>query len=102
MGISRITGLNYSCLERLLTTVDRGSFAAASEALSLTLSAVSKSVGKTEKELGIPLIERDGRSIKPTKAGLLVCSKGTELLSIAEDIMRIAEQFLEEKGNAEE
>ncbi|MCL2807932.1 MAG: LysR family transcriptional regulator [Coriobacteriia bacterium] len=100
--MDRNISFTFKELVCLTTTIDYGSFAGASKAMRLTAQAVSQSVSKMEKALGIPLLERDGRSIKPTEAGLIIYSKGKESISIAEGILRIAEQFSEEKSNAEE
>jgi LysR family glycine cleavage system transcriptional activator len=60
------------------------SFAAAARELNVTPSAVSRSVQALEGELGTPLFERTGRSIKLTPGGEVY------YLKIAEALARIA------------
>jgi len=79
-----------------MAAIKSGSFIGASAFLRLEPSAISKSVRKLEEELGIPLLKRDGRSIEPTEAGLLIYSIGEGILLLADDIARIAEQHSEE------
>lgn len=47
----------------------RGSFRAAAAELNLSPSAVSHAIVKLEKALGVPLFERDGRSVSLTISG---------------------------------
>src|ERR1700752_2983057 len=61
--------LNVQRLKVLREVAARGSFSGAAEALSYTQSAVSQAVAKLEAEMGVPLIERDRRGVRPTAAG---------------------------------
>lgn len=55
---------------RLLREVaQRGSIAAAAQALSFTPSAVSQQLAKLEREVGVRLLERGPRSVRLTEAG---------------------------------
>jgi DNA-binding transcriptional LysR family regulator len=53
----------------LREVAERGSFAAAAQALSFTPSAVSQQIATLEREAGVPLVERGPRSIRMTAAG---------------------------------
>lgn len=53
----------------------------ASEALSITQPALSRSITRFEEEIGVPLFERQGRSIRLNKYGQL-------FLQRVENIMR--------------
>jgi len=53
-------------VRHFLAAYDAGTFAAASERLSLSPQAVSKSLLRLEAELGVKLFERDGRRLRPT------------------------------------
>ena len=53
----------------LSAIVDSGSFAAASEALDMSQSGVSRSVARLEARLGIRLFDRTTRSVKLTDEG---------------------------------
>jgi DNA-binding transcriptional LysR family regulator len=59
----------------------RGSFSSAAEALSYTQSAVSQAVAKLEAEMGVPLIERDRRGVRPTAAGAALIDHADGILS---------------------
>src|SRR5687767_14411261 len=58
---------------RLLTTFRevavRGSFSAAADALGFTQPAISQHIARLEKALGVKLLDRDARSVRPTLAG---------------------------------
>ena len=53
----------------LREVANRGSIAAAAEALSFTPSAVSQQIATLEREAGVALVERGPRSIRLTEAG---------------------------------
>ena len=60
---------------RLLTELSRrGTIAAVAKAVGYTPSAVSQSLARLEREVGMPLLERDGRHVRLTPAahGLVV------------------------------
>lgn len=53
-----------------LATVEGGSFSAAAQALGVAQPTVGRQVAALEEELGVPLVERGGRGVRPTAAGL--------------------------------
>ncbi|MFE2422249.1 LysR family transcriptional regulator [Streptomyces hokutonensis] len=59
-------------MQVLRAVVDSGSVTAAAARLGYTPSAVSQQVGALEKEAGTALLERVGRGVRPTAAGLLL------------------------------
>ena len=61
--------LNLDYLQSFLVVIESGSFSAAAERLHLSQPAVSLQVRQLEKSLKAPLIERVGRTAKPTAAG---------------------------------
>jgi DNA-binding transcriptional LysR family regulator len=61
--------LNVHRMRLLREVASRGSIAAAAEALYLTPSAVSQQLAVLEREAGMPLLERAGRSVRLTFAG---------------------------------
>ncbi|MFE8118902.1 LysR family transcriptional regulator [Brenneria goodwinii] len=78
---------------------DAGSFTAAAQQLNLTSSAVSKSVARLERRLGVALFERTTRSLKLTDAGRAyyeTCAKILEELTEAE--ATLAAQIREPMG----
>jgi DNA-binding transcriptional LysR family regulator len=50
----------------------RGTMSAVAEALSYSRSAVSQQLAQLEREVGVPILERDGRRVRLTPAGELV------------------------------
>ena len=56
-------------LVAFVRTIDAGSFAEASRLLGATPSAVSKSVARLERRLGVRLIQRSTRTLSPTAEG---------------------------------
>ena len=61
--------LNLDYLQSFLVVIESGSFSAAAERLHLSQPAVSLQVRQLERSLKAPLIERVGRTAKPTAAG---------------------------------
>jgi DNA-binding transcriptional LysR family regulator len=68
-------------LQHVATT---GSLAGAAEALSLTPSAVSQQMTKLEREVRARLLERNGRGVRLTQAGVLLVRHATRILSAVE------------------
>lgn len=56
--------------ESFVAVVDRGSLTAAGRAIGRSLQAVSRSLARIEKELGVELVRRTTRRSEPTPAGL--------------------------------
>jgi len=76
----------------LSAIVDSGSFAAASEALDMSQSGVSRSVARLEARLGIRLFDRTTRSVKLTDEGRRFYEKIVPLLSGLEEAAASASQ----------
>ncbi|MDH6216542.1 LysR family transcriptional regulator [Streptomyces pseudovenezuelae] len=64
--------LDVRRMQVLRTVVGSGSVTAAAASLGYTPSAVSQQVAALEKEAGAALLERSGRGVRPTAAGLLL------------------------------
>ena len=62
-----------SCLPLLVAVSEAGSFAGAAGRLDLDPSAVSHRVRSLEYNLGFKLFDRTTRSVRPTRAGALLC-----------------------------
>jgi DNA-binding transcriptional LysR family regulator len=62
--------INLNQLATFVQVVECGSFSAAAEKLGLTQPAVSLQIRQLEKRLGAALIERVGKKVRPTAAGL--------------------------------
>jgi DNA-binding transcriptional LysR family regulator len=59
---------------------ERGTIAAVADALQFTPSAVSQQLGILEREAGVRLIERAGRGVRLTDAGLVLAEHAEALL----------------------
>ena len=65
--------------------VEHRSFTKAARDCSVSQPALSQQIGKLEKELGQPLFERQGRSIRLTPAGQLLHVQADRILQLADD-----------------
>jgi len=82
-------------LVAFVRTVDAGSFSAASRLIGLSQSAVSKSVARLERRLGVRLIQRSTRTLSLTAEGTAYYERVAPLLRAieeAEDVVQIASQ----------
>ena len=75
--------------------VERASFSAAAERLGVTQPAVSLQVRSLEKRLGTQLLDRSGRRVAPTEAGL-------RLYRGAQRLLALEQQLVEEVAGSEE
>src|SRR3954454_23101601 len=84
---------------KLLTTFRevalRRSFSDAATALGYTQPAVSQHVSRLEASVGVRLLERDARAVKPTPAGELLLLRAASLLDAAR---RAEEEVREARG----
>ena len=80
--------LNLDYLRTFALVADLGSFSAAAERLGLTQPAISLQVRALEKQLGVRLVERVGRTARPSAAG-------AELLAHAGRIEAATSQAIE-------
>jgi LysR family transcriptional regulator, transcriptional activator of the cysJI operon len=67
--------------------VDRRSFSLAAERLGVTQPAVSLQVRALEKRLGQRLLDRSGRRVEPTEAGLRLYRGASRLLALEEQLL---------------
>lgn len=78
--------MNLSQLEVLVAIVDAGNLSEAAEVVSLTQSAVSYSLSRLEKELGVKLLERGRQGITLTRIGEEVLLHARSILVQIENI----------------
>ena len=69
--------------------VNTGSFTKAADKLKLPKSTVSRKVSQLEKRVGVRLINRTTRNLKPTETGKLYYSQCLKMLEQAEEADRI-------------
>ena len=82
-------------LRAFCEVVDRKSFSQAAERLGVTQPAVSLQVRSLEKRLGLQLLDRSGRRVAPTEAGLLLY-RGA--LSVTPDLPDVMEKLFTANG----
>ena len=80
--------LDLTALRGFRTVLREGSFPAAALALRVPKSTLSKRVADLETHLGVRLIERSTRTLRPTQEGEVLAARADRLLSEAEDIRR--------------
>ncbi len=74
-------------LAAFCVVVERRSFSQAAERLGVTQPAVSLQVRALEKRLGLQLLDRSGRRVEPTEAGLRLYEGAQRLLALEEQIL---------------
>ncbi len=84
-------------LAAFCAVVERRSFSQAAERLGVTQPAVSLQVRSLERRLGRQLLDRSGRRVEPTEAGLKLYRSAQRLLALEEQIVT---ELAEEDGGA--
>ena len=84
-------------LVAFLTVVRRGSVTAAAEELVVTQPSVSAAVSALERELGVRLTERAGRTLRPTPAGAAYVPYAADVLGLLEQGVRAAREAAEQE-----
>ncbi len=74
-------------LQAFCEVVERRSFSQAAERLGVTQPAVSLQVRSLEKRLGMQLLDRSGRRVEPTEAGLRLYRGAQRLLQLEDEIV---------------
>ena len=74
-------------LQAFCEVVERKSFSQAAERLGVTQPAVSLQVRSLEKRLGTQLLDRSGRRVEPTEAGLKLYRSAQRLLALEDEIL---------------
>src|ERR1700759_2660905 len=74
-------------LQAFCEVVERKSFSLAAERLGVTQPAVSLQVRSLEKRLGTQLLDRSGRRVEPTEAGLRFYRGAQRLLALEEEVV---------------
>jgi DNA-binding transcriptional LysR family regulator len=74
-------------LAAFCAVVERGSFSQAAERLGVTQPAVSLQIRSLEKRLGQQLLDRSGRRVEPTEAGVRLYRGAQRLLALEEQLL---------------
>ena len=92
--------LNVPRLRVLYELTRRGSVTAAAEALWITPSAVSQHLSALEREVGVELVERVGRGVKPTDAGRRLAHDAERVLAALDVAQSTAHELTTEDHSA--
>ena len=82
--------MNLRALKSLVAIVEHGSFQEAAHRLALTQSAISMQIKALEEELGVALLDRRERPLKPTESGETVLREARIMLAAEERIQTAA------------
>jgi DNA-binding transcriptional LysR family regulator len=74
-------------LAAFCAVVERRSFSQAAERLGVTQPAVSLQIRSLEQRLGRQLLDRSGRRVEPTEAGLRLYASAQRLLALEENLL---------------
>jgi DNA-binding transcriptional LysR family regulator len=90
-------------LAAFVAVVERKSFSRAAEQLGLTQPAVSLQIRSLEKRFGRQLLDRSGRRVEPTEAGVRLYRRAQRLLALEEQLVEevVADQEGELAGTVE-
>jgi DNA-binding transcriptional LysR family regulator len=84
----------------LLEVSELGSFANVSAHRNVNRSAISKQIGKLERELGVQLLNRTTRSLSLTASGAEMVNQAKQLRVLLNNAIRLAENYhCEPKGD---
>src|SRR6266571_5255333 len=75
-------------LAAFCAVVERKSFSQAAERLGVTQPAVSLQIRSLEQRLGAQLLDRSGRRVEPTEAGLRLYASAQKLLALEQQLLQ--------------
>ena len=87
--------MDSRALSAFIAVVDAGSVTRAAQRLGLAQPALSQRILKLERELGVRLLERHARGVRPTEAGSRFAERGRLLLG---QLARLGEEVAAEAG----
>lgn len=79
-------------LNTFVTIADQGSMAAAARVLNITPAAVAQQVRTLEREIGVALIARVGRTVSVTEEGARILQRARDLLRSVADLRSVANE----------
>ncbi|MEU6776963.1 LysR substrate-binding domain-containing protein [Streptomyces sp. NPDC046759] len=80
-------------LRYFVTVVEEGGFTRAAERLHLAQPGLSAQVRRLERELGQPLLDRSGRSVRPTEVGEAVLPYARAALAAVDGVRQTVDEF---------
>jgi LysR family transcriptional regulator, low CO2-responsive transcriptional regulator len=79
---SRLVSITLTQLRSFLAVVRSGSVTAAADDLVVTQPSVSAAITALSRQVGTPLLERDGRGVRPTAAGTAFAPYATDVIGL--------------------
>jgi DNA-binding transcriptional LysR family regulator len=76
-------------LQSFVAVVELGSMAEAARRLNLTPAAIAARVKALEVDIGTPLVQRSGRSVRPTEAGIKLLDRARNVLRDVRDLRAV-------------
>jgi DNA-binding transcriptional LysR family regulator len=90
--------MNTRDISAFIAVVDTGSIVQAAAALHLTQPGVTRRVQSLEALLGLELLDRQSKPLRPTAAGYEVYQKGRQLLHAQADLLALAHSDVDPAG----
>lgn len=85
--------LDAKVLRTFVTIVDLRSFTRAGRRLGLSQSAISQQIGAQEKQLGVKLLVRAGKGVRPTPAGEILLQYARQILQKVDEAQRVLTSY---------
>lgn len=82
--------MNLRDLRYVVAVADHAHFGKAAQACSISQPTLSGQILKLERELGVELFERDGRTVDLTSAGALILAHARRAVTAADDMIAAA------------
>ncbi|MDS1139784.1 LysR family transcriptional regulator [Pusillimonas sp. SM2304] len=77
-------------MQSFVAVVEAGSFAEAARRLDLTSAAIAARIKALENDLGVTLVQRSGRSVKPTESGIRILEGAKAVMRDIRDLRAMA------------
>src|SRR5690606_13104490 len=77
-------------MQSFVAVVEAGSFAEAARRLDLTSAAIAARVKALEHDMGVTLVQRSGRSVKPTESGIRILESTKAVIRDVRDLQAMA------------
>jgi len=77
-------------LDTLVTVIECGSVAEAGRRLNLTAAGVAQRIRSLEIEIGVPLVARSGRTVRPTAAAVAILDRARRVQRDVRDLKAVA------------
>ncbi len=82
--------MDTKTLQSFVAVVEAGSFAEAARRLDLTSAAIAARIKALEEDLGVELVKRSGRSVKPTESGIRILESTKAVMRNIRDLRAMA------------